>query len=107
MSLVRGALAVLVVLLFAPVALAFAVPPAAVAAALASPDTQSALRTSLVASLASVGVSALLGVPAGYALARTTVFWRSLGPFGLALPLALLGVGIAEFSFRVRLWPSP
>lgn len=90
MPLVRGALAVLIVLLFAPlVALAFAVPPSAVAAALASPDTQSALRTSLVASLASVGVAALLGIPAGYALARTSVSWRALGLFALALPLAL------------------
>jgi molybdate/tungstate transport system permease protein len=90
MPLVRVALGALLLLMLAPLAtLAFAVPGPAVAAALARPETASALRTSLVASLCAVAVATVLGVPAGYAIARSAGAWRTVALFLLALPIAL------------------
>ena len=65
-----------------------AVPPTSVAQAFAQPATQSALRVSLVASSIAVAVASVLGVPAGYALARADR--KARGPLLalLALPLA-------------------
>ena len=90
MTLMRAALALLVVLVAAPLVNVFAaVPPSALAAALGASDTLGAIVTSLVSSLASVLVATVLGVPAGYALARGNAAVRGAGVFVLALPLAL------------------
>ena len=90
MPLMRAALCLLLVVLLAPlVHLVFLVPPAELAAAAASPQTRDALRTSIAASLAAVGIATVLGVPAGYVLARTPPLGRGLALLGLAVPLAL------------------
>ncbi len=90
MTLMRAALALLVVLVAAPlVNVLAAVPPSTLAAALGASDTLGAIVTSLVSSLASVLVATVLGVPAGYALARGNAAVRGAGVFVLALPLAL------------------
>ena len=90
MTLMRAALALLVVLVAAPLVNVFAaVPPSTLAAALGASDTLGAIVTSLVSSLASVLVATVLGVPAGYALARGNAAVRGAGVFVLALPLAL------------------
>jgi ABC-type sulfate transport system permease component len=90
MTSMRVALAMLLVLVAAPLVNVFAaVPPSTLAAALGAPDTLGALVTSLVSSLASVLVATVLGVPAGYALARGSAVVRAAAIFVLALPLAL------------------
>jgi ABC-type sulfate transport system permease component len=70
------------------IAMLAAVPPAAVVAAFALPDAQSALRVSLTASTLAVAVAALLGVPSGYALAHARRGVRGIALSLLALPLA-------------------
>ena len=105
MTLVRLALAALLVLLGAPLlALVATVPPGDVLAALRAPGTVDALRTSLGASLASTALATILGVPAGYALARTGPRRRSAGLLVLVLPLALPPVasGIALLGLLGR-----
>jgi molybdate/tungstate transport system permease protein len=90
MTLMRAALVVLLLLVAAPLAnLALSVPFADLVSALADPATLGAVRTSLAASLASVALATLLGVPAGYALARAAGPARAAGLLVLALPLAL------------------
>lgn len=90
MLLMRLALLALLALLGLPlVNLVVAVPPSDLAGALAAAQTASAVRTSLAASLASVALATLLGVPAGYVLARSRGAWRGAAWLGLALPLAL------------------
>jgi ABC-type sulfate transport system permease component len=94
----RVALATLVLVMLAPlINLIATVPPASAAAALADPDTLAALRTSLGASLASVAIAALLGIPGGYALSRQAPRLRGLVVLSLAVPLALppVAAGIA------------
>ncbi len=98
MSLMRAALALLAVLMLAPlVNLAFVVPPGALAAALGAPGTAAAFEISLAASLASVALGALLGVPGGYALARSASGVRTAVLLVLAVPLAMppIASGIA------------
>jgi ABC-type sulfate transport system permease component len=98
MAWFRVALGVLLVLMLAPLAnLVASVPPATAAAALSDPDTLEAIRTSLGASLASVAIAALLGVPGGYALSRQAPHVRGLCVLLLAVPLALppVAAGIA------------
>jgi molybdate/tungstate transport system permease protein len=98
----RSALVALLIVVVAPLASVFmSVTPAALATELASPATIDALRTSLYASLASVAIATLLGVPAGYALARGGAFARGLILGVLAVPLALPPVasGIAILAF--------
>jgi molybdate/tungstate transport system permease protein len=90
MTLMRVALAALIVLVAAPlVNLLFSVSGRDLAAALSAPGTGEALQTSALASLFAVGIATVLGVPAGYVLARGTGLWRALALFALALPLAL------------------
>jgi molybdate/tungstate transport system permease protein len=81
-----------------------AVPPRDLLLALTDPATGSAIRTSLAASLGSVGLATLLGIPAGYAIARGTGSWRTFALLALALPLALPPVasGIALLGFAGR-----
>jgi len=83
------AAAVLVLVMLGPViAMLAAVPPSAVVAAFASPVAQDALRVSLIASIIAVAVASVLGVPAGYALARAPRAIRGIALSLLALPLA-------------------
>ncbi|MBD5633389.1 MAG: ABC transporter permease subunit [Candidatus Eremiobacteraeota bacterium] len=90
MTLMRAALVALLLLVAAPlVNLFFMVPAAELASSLADPAIAGALRTSLIASLGSVGLAALLGIPAGYVLARGHGAPRAAALFVLALPLAL------------------
>jgi molybdate/tungstate transport system permease protein len=90
MALIWTTLAALTILVAAPlVNLVFTVPLPELGAALAAPATADALRTSLLASLASLALATLLGVPAGYALARTRSAVRGAFLVVLALPLAL------------------
>ena len=90
MTLMRAAVAALFLLVLAPlVNMVLSVTPAALGAALASPATVGALRTSLVASLGSIAVATVLGVPAGYALARGRAVLRGVALLVLAIPLAL------------------
>jgi ABC-type sulfate transport system permease component len=98
MTSLRVALCVLLLLMLAPLANLLAiVPPAAALAALTTPDAREALWTSLGASLASVALASLLGIPAGYALARGSARLRGIGIVALAVPLALppVAAGIA------------
>ncbi len=98
MPLVRVALGALLLLTLAPlVLLPFAVSPGELGSALAAPGTADALCTSLAASLVAVGIATILGIPAGYAIARSSGVWRGAAFFGLALPLALppVAAGIA------------
>ncbi|MGB8520878.1 MAG: hypothetical protein WCD38_12015, partial [Candidatus Tumulicola sp.] len=82
------AAAILVVAALGPVAvLLLTVPPHEAMAALAV-DGRSALRVSLIASLGATLAATLLGVPAGYALARAPSRVRAPAIFALALPLA-------------------
>ncbi|MGR4066149.1 MAG: ABC transporter permease [Vulcanimicrobiaceae bacterium] len=71
------------------VAVLAGVTPAQAVAAFATPPIRSALGTSLQASLAATLVATVLGVPAGYFLARCTPPVRAAMVFTLALPLAL------------------
>jgi ABC-type sulfate transport system permease component len=90
MTPMRAALLVLLVLFLAPLTnLLLAVPPREIASALSAPQTIEAMRVSLFASLAAVGIASLLGVPAAYALSRAGQTWRTIFLFVLALPLAL------------------
>jgi ABC-type sulfate transport system permease component len=98
MIALRVALGALLLLMLAPLAnLVAIVPPAAALAVLAAPDASAALWTSLGASLASVGLASVLGIPAGYALARGSERLRGAGVVALAIPLALppVAAGIA------------
>ncbi len=80
---------VLVLVMLGPViAMLAAVPPSAVLRAFSSPVAQDALRVSLVASCIAVAVASILGVPAGYALARAPRVVRGIALSLLALPLA-------------------
>jgi molybdate/tungstate transport system permease protein len=80
---------ILVATMAAPVIATFAaVPPAAVRDAFTAPDSLEAGRVSLVAAALAVAIASVLGVPAGYALARSRGAGRALALFVLALPLA-------------------
>jgi molybdate transport system permease protein len=79
---------VLLAAAIAPVAaVLFSVSPQAAVAALTI-DGRDALRVSLLASLGATLTATLLGVPAGYALARIGPRLRAAAIFVLALPLA-------------------
>ncbi len=82
-------LAVLVAAMAAPVLTLLAtVSPFQAARALGDPSLRAAAAVSLEASAMAVAVATLLGVPAGYALARASAFLRGPCVFILALPLA-------------------
>lgn len=90
MTPLRAALVALLVLVAAPlINLVAHVPARDLLAALGSPETGEAIRTSLLASGGAVLVATLLGVPAGYALARGDRAVRAAALLVLALPLAL------------------
>jgi ABC-type sulfate transport system permease component len=90
MNLMRVALVALLVVVAAPlVNVVASVPLWTLGSTLTTRETIDAVTTSLLASLASVAVATLLGVPAGYVLARANATVRGLGLFVLALPLAL------------------
>ena len=100
-------------------AVLLSVRPSEVAAVFGSPTVRDAVRISLFASLAATAAATILGVPAGYAIARARPHLRALAVLVLALPLAfppvasgvmllsllratpvpdsLLGVAVAEF----------
>lgn len=83
------AAAVLVAVMAAPVvATLAAVSPGQVRDAFTTPDALSAARVSLLASALAVAIATVLGVPAGYALARSRGALRAAALFLLALPLA-------------------
>ena len=83
------AAAVLFAAMLGPVAAMFAgVPLGDVAHAFARDEVRSALGVSLAASTIATLAATLLGVPAGYALARAAPAFRNAALFGLALPLA-------------------
>jgi molybdate/tungstate transport system permease protein len=86
----RIALAVLLALVLAPlINLVAIVPPSDLGLMAASPELHAALGTSLAASFAATAAATVLGVPAGYALARAGTAARGAGLAGLAVPLAL------------------
>ncbi len=88
-ALFSAAAALLALVMIGPViAMLAAVPPSAVVRAFASAPAQDALRVSLAASSIAVAVASLLGVPAGYALARAPHRLRGVVLSLLALPLA-------------------
>ena len=90
MNLMRVALVALLVVVAAPlVNVVASVPLWMLGSTLTARETIDAVTTSLVASVASVAVATLLGVPAGYVLARASATARGFGLFILALPLAL------------------
>lgn len=70
------------------IAVLASVPPAEVARALAQPYVRDAVRVSLLAAFAATSIATLLGIPAGYSLARARSRWSALWLFVLALPLA-------------------
>ncbi|MHB8176947.1 MAG: molybdate ABC transporter permease subunit [Vulcanimicrobiaceae bacterium] len=63
-------------------------PPSAAVAAFALPAARSAVQTSLLASALATGIASLLGIPAGYWLARSRSRLRPAALAALALPLA-------------------
>lgn len=80
--------ALLVLILGAPpLWLVGSVSPASAFRVLLAPDVAPALGVSLVASLVALLASALLGIPAGYAIARGRGWWRGAATFAVALPL--------------------
>ncbi|MFN2461043.1 MAG: molybdate ABC transporter permease subunit [Candidatus Velthaea sp.] len=80
--------ALLLLALGAPVAaLLFAVTPADAVAALRAPDVGAAAATSLRASALAVAVALVLGVPAGYLIARGRAAARGFFVLVFALPL--------------------
>lgn len=80
--------ALLLLALGAPVAaLVFAVAPADALAALRTSEVRAAAATSLEASALAVAVALVLGVPAGYLIARGGAATRGLLVFAFALPL--------------------
>ncbi len=81
-------LLLLLVMLGPVVGMLVAIPPAALLTAFSAPGAQHALRVSLIASCIAASVAALLGVPAGYALAHADARRRGGALFALALPLA-------------------
>ncbi len=90
MTFSRAALALLLAFALGPiVALIVRVPPPEFVAALGAPGNLDAARVTLVASIASLALASILGIPAGYAIAATRGAWRSLALFALAVPLAL------------------
>lgn len=83
------ATAVLLLVMLGPVvAMLAAVPPAAVVRSFSQPLAQDAVRVSLIASSIAVLAASVLGIPAGYALARMRHGIRALILSLLALPLA-------------------
>lgn len=84
-----AAAAILVLVMIGPVvAMLAAVRPEDAARAFTEPQAFAALRVSLVASTLAVVAASLLGVPAGYALARAPRGVRGAALSLLALPLA-------------------
>ncbi len=77
------------------------VPPGEVIAAFGAPHVSEAVRTSLSASFAATATATVLGVPAGYAIARADARIRLAALFVLALPLAFPPVasGVMLLSF--------
>jgi len=70
-----------------PLWLVGSIPPAKALAVLLAPDVAPAVVVSLAASLLALGASVVLGIPAGYALARGRGWWRGPATFAVALPL--------------------
>lgn len=64
------------------------VSPSDVVRIFSQPAVQDAVRVSLIASLSATFIASILGVPAGYALAKAQTRFRSALLFLLALPLA-------------------
>ena len=84
-----AAAVVLFAVMLGPVALMFAgVPTGDVVRAFAQSEIRDALGVSLAASTIATLAATLLGVPAGYALARARSSVRNAALFALALPLA-------------------
>lgn len=89
-ALVALAIAATAALLVLPIAALFVrVPPAALFARLASPVVLDALRLSLVTSLAATALSAALGLPVAYALARGRFRGRRLLGVMVEMPMVL------------------
>ncbi len=90
MTLMRVALLALLIVVAVPLLNVVAsVPLPTLGSTLTARETLDAVTTSLLASLGSVAVATILGVPAGYVLARARSTTRGFGLFVLALPLAL------------------
>ncbi len=86
----RAALILLLIVVAAPlVNVVASVPLRTLGSTLTTQETLDAVTTSLIASLGSVAVATVLGVPGGYVLARASATIRGFGLFILALPLAL------------------
>lgn len=80
---------VLIVAMLGPVIVMLAsVPAADVVRAFAASAARDAVRVSLAASVLAIAVAAVLGIPAGYALAHVQDRIRGAVLFALALPLA-------------------
>lgn len=116
----RVMFAILIVAMAAPIViLMVSVSPFDVMRALGSDGTHNALNTTIIASLLAVTAATLLGVPTGFALARTSRSLRTAALFVLALPLAFppvasgivllhavgsaspIGVALARFGWRL------
>ena len=90
MTVLRLALIALLVLVLTPlVNLVLTVPVADLVKTIAAPESSDAARTSLFASMIAVGGATILGVPAGYVLARTSGGWRIAMLTAFSVPLAL------------------
>ncbi|HEY2553767.1 MAG TPA: ABC transporter permease subunit [Candidatus Cybelea sp.] len=72
----------------APVLAVVAAMPPQTAFSMAGTAAGDAIRVSLIASAGATLAATLLGVPAGYYLARRPARWRAAALFALALPLA-------------------
>lgn len=83
-----AAIALLLVLAGPVAAVLLTLPPVEVIGVFAQPAVEIALRTSLAASAAATLAAAVLGIPAGYWLARAPERARTPILFALALPLA-------------------
>jgi len=88
-TLFAAALGILVIVMLVPVAaMLLSVPPADVEAVFGRADVRDALRVSLEASTLATLAATLVGVPAGFALARVRPAPRNAVMFALAVPLA-------------------
>lgn len=88
-TLFAVALAALVLVMLVPVAaMLLSVPPASVSAAFGRGEIRAALQVSLEASALATLAATIVGIPAGYALARMRPAPRNAVMFALAVPLA-------------------
>jgi ABC-type sulfate transport system permease component len=98
-----GALAGLLLLAFLGpvVALVSGIRIDVAAAEFGSPTIRTAVGTSIASSLAAVGLAAVVGVPAAYALARARGPLRAIGIFAAALPLGFPPVAVGVMLLGV------